>query len=278
MWHRLQATRNTNQWGIKIDQVFNEKNKVFGSYIDSNYVTLGGSLYPGVLDAAGTGGYPIKIFRFSYDTVIRPTLLNHVVFGFNRHTYKGESSTWNQGIPAANGLKGVPQDGGMPQFNLFGTVGGGGNSSQVNTNYYVQDNMTWLKGKHTVKFGYEFRKQLFNIYSTGNYTGAWFWEGKPTSLPSQSATTGYGYADYILGQVGRATLDVSTGPTYLRSWYNGAFVQDDIKVTSKLTLNIGLRYDLALPSYEKYNHMSWFDRTRPQPGRRWNSRSFGLCQ
>ena len=149
----------------------------------------------------------------------------------------------------------------MPQFNLLGTTGGGCNSSQVNTNFYAQENLTWVKGSHTLKFGYEYRKQGFNIFSTGNATGAYFWEGRPTALPSLLATTGFGFADFMLGEVGRATLDVQTGPTYLRSWYHGGYVQDDIKVTSKLTLNLGLRYDLASPAVEKDNHMSWFDRT-----------------
>ena len=108
-------------------------------------------------------------------------------------------------------------------------------------------------------------KQGFNIFSTGNATGAFFWEGKPTSLPTAPDTTGFGFADFMLGQVGRATLDVQTGPTYLRSWYHGGYVQDDIKVTSKLTLNLGLRYDLASPAVEKYNHMSWFDRNVANP-------------
>jgi carboxypeptidase family protein/TonB-dependent receptor-like protein len=260
-----QATRSTDQWGIKIDHKLSDNHKIFGSYLKSNYVTQGGSPYPGALDSAGIGGYPIQIFRFAYDTVLRPTLLNHAIFGFNRHNYRGESTTNGQGIPADFGLKGVPQDGCMPQFNLLGTTGGGCNSSQVNTNYYAQENLTWLKGKHTLKFGYEYRKQGFNIFSTGNATGAFFWEGKPTSLPSQPSTTGLGFADFMLGQVGRATLDVQTGPTYLRSWYNGGYVQDDIKVTSKLTLNLGLRYDLASPAVEKYNHMSWFDRNTPNP-------------
>jgi hypothetical protein len=259
------ATRSTNQWGVKIDHNFSEKHKIFGSYLKSNYVTRGGSPYPGALDSAGIGGYPIQIFRFTYDTVLRPNLLNHAIFGFNRHTYRFESVTNGQGIPAQIGLKGVPQDGGMPQFNLLGTTGGGGNSSSYNTNFYAQENLTWLKGKHSLKFGYEYRKQGFNIFSTGNATGAYFWEGRPTGLPSLPATTGFGFADFMLGQVGRATLDVQTGPTDLRSWYHGGYVQDDIKVTPKLTLNLGLRYDLAQPAYEKYNHISWFDRNVPNP-------------
>ena len=142
-----QATRSTNQWGMKIDHNFSDRNKIFGSYIKSNYVTQGGSPYPGALDSAGIGGYPIQIFRFAYDTVLRPTLLNHAIFGFNRHNYRGESTTNGQGIPADFGLKGVPQDGCMPQFNLLGTTGGGCNSSQVNTNFYAQENLTWLEGK-----------------------------------------------------------------------------------------------------------------------------------
>src|SRR5437773_1944802 len=99
------ATRSTNQWGVKIDHNFSEKHKIFGSYLKSNYVTRGGSPYPGALDSAGIGGYPIQIFRLTYDTVLRPNLLNHAIFGFNRHTYRGESTTNGQGIPAQIGLK-----------------------------------------------------------------------------------------------------------------------------------------------------------------------------
>ena len=62
-----QATRSTNQWGTKIDHILSERHKFFGSYLKSDYVTRGGSPYPGALDSAGVGGYPIQIFRFAYE-------------------------------------------------------------------------------------------------------------------------------------------------------------------------------------------------------------------
>jgi len=261
---QTQTASRTNQWGVKIDHVFTENHKIAGSYFDSRFSDDGASPYPGELTTRFESGNPIKNFRLSYDTVIRPNLLSHAVFGVNRHAYLFDSPFANAGIPAKIGLKGVQQSGALPQLNVIGTVGGGGRNSQYNTNFVGQENITWLKGRHAIKFGWEYRQQGYNQFALNEETGAFTWSRKQTSNPAVS-NSGHEWASFLLGHVDSARLNASTGPTGQRYKAHAAYVQDDFKLNPRLTLNMGLRYDLAFPAVEVHNQFSWFDRTIPNP-------------
>lgn len=261
-----QTASRTNQWGLKIDHIFNEKHRIASSYFDSRYEDEGTSAYPGPLTTAFESGYPIKNYRLAYDTVIRPNLLNHAVFGFNRHAYKFDSPFSTAGIPRQIGYRGVEQNGAMPQLNIggIGTLGGGGRNTQYNTNYFVGENLTWLKGRHNLKFGWEYRQQGFNQFALNEETSALTWDKGQTSSTA-APNSGYGMASFLLGHIHSARLGASTGPTGQRYKYHAAYVQDDFKVSPRLTLNMGLRWELPFPAVEVHNQFSWWDRTIPNP-------------
>ena len=104
------SSDSINDWGVKIDQVFNDKNRLYGSYIWKSEYVPSGSKYP---DPIGEGSYTTngwRVLRLSEDYFIRTNLVNHWTFGFNR-TSNGSLPTAGFGWPATLGYSGVPQTG-----------------------------------------------------------------------------------------------------------------------------------------------------------------------
>jgi hypothetical protein len=115
------------------------------------------------------------------------------------------------------------------------------------TNYQISNTLTWVKGKHVLKFGGELlRTQFFQPYYNNN-RGTFNFNGFWTSVPS---------ADLLLGTLNQVTRTEGTNPNYLffNNW--GFFAQDDVRITSTLTLSVGLRYELPMPPHEKYGRMT----------------------
>src|SRR5215472_3646282 len=113
------------------------------------------------------------------------------------------------------------------------------------------DNLSWTKGSHFMKFGFDAIRDRLNevsitslIYGGYNFTGAY---------------TGFGYADYLLGIPQTTQLASPTPPRYLRATTWGLFAQDQYKLSRKLTLNYGLRWELAGPFYHQFGAIYSFD-------------------
>lgn len=141
---------------------------------------------------------------------------------------------------------------------------GGGNVSIVrDTSYTGAASLQKLWGKHTVKFGYEHRRYLSNVTSGGNLS-----YGTQRSVTSQyfdaPAPTGSGFAAFLLGAVTGGSGTQLAGPASLQA-YHGAFVQDDIKLTSKLTINLGVRWDYEPPRTERYDRQFFWDKQYQWP-------------
>jgi len=257
----------TNQWGTKIDHAFSDSHKISGSYVSSQFSERSSAALPSPIGTPSSQDFPIHIFRVSQDLVLRPNLLNHATFGVNRHGYDF-SQVLTRGITGQIGFGGVTPDGAMPQLNIadYLNYGGGGPNYQYNTNYFASENLTWIKGKHNLKFGFEYRHQGFNLLANNNETGVFTLDRLQTASPGSPNDTGFGFASFLLGMPHTGTVGFMTGTLGYRHTYAGMYFQDDFKVTPRLTLNFGLRYELPFPAVEVHNRMSWWDRTVPNPG------------
>ena len=109
----------------------------------------------------------------------------------------------------------------------------------------LTDNLTWIKGRHIMKFGGKFRRWVPLFTDSKQYAGQWSFDGSITQNPASPAGTGDAFADFLLGyprQVTRAfPADTFGGQT---NYWHG-YVQDDFKVSNRLTLNAGLRYEYS---------------------------------
>src|SRR5207249_9717308 len=116
------------------------------------------------------------------------------------------------------------------------------------------------RGKHNVRVGGEVRRVQLNTLTDPDARGTFTFNGYTTSdFSSQGAPlagTGFDFADFLLGLPQVTSVRFGTSANYLRSWVYSGFVQDDWRVTSRLTLNLGLRYEYFQPFTEKYGHLS----------------------
>jgi hypothetical protein len=261
------AGADGEQWGIKIDHAIGDKDKIYGSFLSSHLFTPGSGAIPGAFGSGGDATYNLRNFRLSEDHFFAPNVINHVVLGYNRVYSKGGPPDCNPGYPAKIGLKNVAQDSFMPVmnidgFNQFATFGCGIDAANA---YNVSQSLTWIKGRHNWKFGFEYLKMQQNDRSTGRDSGFFTTARQGTALPGTTELTGAGFASFLLGQISSGEVRRYLGTNQERSGYYGGYVQDDFKVSPKLTLNLGLRWDGYRPTVDAHDQLAWMDPLLPNP-------------
>jgi hypothetical protein len=169
-------------------------------------------------------------------------------------------------------IPGVPKGSVFPLYSFSGPVAapvpiGTGSEGGLNRKVGVGfvHNYLWLKGKNSFNIGLEARRPYQN--NSNANSNSFNFTNETTSLPGSPNYTAYGspFASFLLGLADSATIQ---GPYALqpRSWYAAGYLQDDFKVSPKLTLNLGVRYDIFVPFTEKNNNIVYFDPTAPNPG------------
>jgi len=257
-----------DQWSIRGDENINARNKISASYFTGNmpYISTQslGPLY--------TGGniQGNKYVRVGYDFIISPTMLNHFNAGFTRRHRLETSGEGGFGGDWATkfGLKGVG-DSVFPKL-TYNYPGNGINSpsdgdSVFNDNVFQYDDaVSWQKGRHNIRFGGEFRAAQFNLGILTGSAGQFGFGTGPTSTPTDG-NSGFGFASFYRGAASSAYIDIPQINGW-RAKYLAFFGADDWKVNNKLTLNLGLRYDMPIPVTEAQNRMSYVDPTLANPG------------
>lgn len=172
--------------------------------------------------------------------------------GFNANVVQGLPSTTFPAVTAANRLSNLgPQS---------------GNEADGGTTFQYAANLSWLKGKHTMKFGVDYRffaldyhiDQLVSVTATSNFTG-----GPNVGTLTTEPDSGSGIADLLLG-AGTVTSGIVPGFRTTHPYW-AFYAQDEYHLTSKLTLTYGLRYNLEVPDKEGKNQMQYLDLTSPSP-------------
>lgn len=175
--------------------------------------------------------------------------------GFSVQGFNNSASP--QGFSATNGT----------EYTNLGNANTGTNYT-LNTFLYG-NNFTWLKDRHTFKFGVQFLRQQQNNFYPGNdgSVGGFYFLGAGTTTPNADPNgyshNGYTAADFLLNRAGFVSKGGVAGPVGMRSWRNAYFVQDDWKVSPTVTLNIGIRYEYVQPIYEVNHKMSTIDPNNP---------------
>lgn len=208
-----------------------------------------------------------KNSRLAHDWMINPSTLNHFQIGFNRFVNGSSSYSVGEGWPEKLGLAGVGGDGSMPVFTFssdnYPKMGLERWDSDVEENIMLRNNTTFIRGKHNIKVGVEVREQRWKPRRWRNQAGTFGFSFRETALNGNS-NTGNSFASFLLGYVDTANISTPLHVSSTRPYYAG-YVQNDIKLTPKLTVNLGLRYDLDLPPYEQYDRASTFDLSAPNP-------------
>lgn len=268
-------------FGIKVDHVINDKNRISGyynrSYRDRN--NNGASRYlpiPGLPTSSWQEQKtPGHMGRLSWTTTITPALLNRAALGYNR--FRNENGaipdTVNADWASKIGLQNLP--GTMfPFMDFSGTNEQGGSIARIGVGFVddsangstvFADDATWIKGKHSVKFGYEYSRYFYNDNALSD-AGNFHFTAQATDLPGFDATTGHAFASFLLGGARSASHGITGIVSAFRQPYHEFYVSDDWKLTPRLTINYGLRWGIIPPLLERTGRMSEVDLTVPNPG------------
>jgi hypothetical protein len=269
---------HTSNPSIKIDQSLSPTVKISGYFSEllqnspnTNGLMLGGSV---ATSNAITGVAPTnninRTSRINYDQTLRPTLLLHFGVGYQWLYDPAQAPSYNQSqiglsgyyvnlFPSISGLAAL----GGPTGGYSGALGPGvyGAQKQFDEKTTANTSLTWVKGNHTFKFGGELvidgQNYIANARGNGNITFSPNetsdpWQG--STSPTPTGTSGFGYASFLLGGIDSLTI---APPADMRMGNHGIglYAQDSWKVTRKLTLDYGLRYDFQTYLKEQYGRM-----------------------
>ncbi|HEY4781482.1 MAG TPA: TonB-dependent receptor, partial [Chthoniobacterales bacterium] len=204
--------------------------------------------------------------RISDNYIFTPSLVNQFLFGFSRR-FRGElSNSIGQNFPAKIGLTGV-QPTTFPCVKFTSTPYEGllnncGDSQFADNVYQLNDSVSWVKGKHNMKFGGEVRMLQFNVRRLTQASGEFDFNAQETSL---NGAGGNAVASALFGLVNTSTLNYGAfhGVRYKDF---SLYAQDSFKIRPRLTLNYGLRYDIDLPASEAFDRFSMVNPTLANPG------------
>jgi hypothetical protein len=259
-----------NKFDIRIDQTISQKDNFFVrfSYGDSkdflpspfNNVLDGGSFQDGYSQNSARGLAASEIHTF------RSNLVNEFRFGFNHLTSHRFNLNYNTDVSKELDFPGVPfgpNIGGLPSISFSdGTqaIGSSGYlpSIERQNSYVFGDNLSWTRGRHALKFGSELRFEQFTIYQPAAPRGSMTFGSDFTDNPASPGNGGEAMATFFLGIPDSGEITSLNNIDYRRQIY-AIYALDDWKVTPRLTLNLGLRYEFFSTIKEADDKQATFD-------------------
>jgi hypothetical protein len=286
---------NQNQYTIRGDQQIGRWGTVFGRYTKSTYnntsigntTDLGDNFF--IQETSN--------WQVSHTVSVSANLVNQFRFGYIEAFAEQHGRAAPQADLDAVGLTGVFT--GIPDvqrtypavgFNNFGTglAGGGSAVNDYTTSFQpmwdISNTTTWIRGKHTMNIGMNFRKWSLQRDLANDFLGQFTFSGFFTDprIPHPSTpntflpgTRDNAIADFLLGYYLNTSVFQPAGfgvegkvgnPRQFNFWYLAPYIQDDWKVSQRLTLNLGLRYDFRTIPNESSNRMGWRDLSNPRGG------------
>lgn len=262
----LPTTNEYDSWLGKMDYNFSDRSRVNFRYGQTPWLNFA-QLVWGDNAAEPSGQYPSTRVPRNWGADWTRTISPSMVFnlrgglaryeGFSGNAFGGGFDPKTLGFPSSLVSQFTRLQ--FPRFNL-GTYSELG-SNQVsgyttNDTYSVQPNMSWTRGRHFLKFGTEFRLYNNNNISPGTASGVYnFDRGWTQSNPLRGdANSGNEFASFLLGYAASGSVPRNIDTAFQNRYY-ALFLQDDFKVNSRLTLNLGFRWDYETPYYERHDRM-----------------------
>ena len=252
-------TQRMDDFDLRLDANITSKDTAFARYSYGQDILNIASLLPNLPSGSGAGYNPThpRGVAVGETHVFSPTLVNEARFGYIRPYYAYINPFNNVALATQLGIPGVntPMEGGLGIIgSSFAGVGDAGPYEVPQKTLQVADSISWTRGNHSFKLGADIMHHQVKYFQIPDAKGKW-------NLSNDF--TGYSGSEPLAGFVNdfEAGVGVPQGFIDTRNWYSGYFVQDDWKISRRLTLNLGLRYELFTYPTEANNNQSNFDLT-----------------
>lgn len=267
------AKNNQNSFDIRIDHRLTAKDNLFGFFSFGNVSAVHPDPLPGLAGGGGFSGIiknKSKAVGISDVHTFSGSKINEFKVGYMRYevnavsNFSGQAVAQNLGIPGINDPNDLVATGGLTNINI------GSQSSLGNiccfpeflkeNNYQLLDAFTYVRGHHIIKMGGDFKLRRHGFFQAINPTGVMnFDQGFTSDLSNQNGSTGNALATFELGYPIFAARDLQKQSYGMSWWEVSGYLMDDYRATSKLTLNLGVRYDVFTPMVEDRNRLANFD-------------------
>ncbi len=275
-WQRGTSINPNNKFSIKGDHVLSARHRLSGYFGYSKRESVPGPTgppgIPGLLNPFNQLEDTSRVYRGSWDATVSPRVHNRFYFGANifldNNFPLSQGGNWKDKICVPN----VPDcNSNLPVITFgsdFTQWGGNGFNGSENPTYSWNDDISFIRGKHVFKAGYMYEFAPYVGLGQQSGAGTITFAVANTALPAQGSRNiggGVGFASFLLGESNGATIHTPRR-VGMRWRYHAMYFQDDWRVTPKLTLNLGMRYEFNLPAINEGARCADFDPNRPNPG------------
>ena len=252
--HRVRANR---------DQVFGRLTRFREEFIPVTPLPDGSGVTMGTLGPQGTTSWS---FASSYQRTFSDRLINELRIGDTRRTVGRTAAQLNAAASVSLSLPGIPSNARFPNTLPTVLIAGYqqlGSPANTATDFgtsvtQIADSLTWLTGRHTFKLGADLRWERLNVVQPPSPTGSFTFSSLFTDFPGVP-NTGTPLASFLLGQVQQFSIDLQQDEIRNRAHFAEYFIQDDWRVSDRVTVNAGVRYTLNFPSTEENNQAAVFN-------------------
>ncbi len=265
------ASNNQDSFDIRVDHQW-RSDSISGTFSFGNVDSIHPDPFPG---KAGGGSFSGNIHNRAYVVGINDvhsfssTKINDFKIGYTRYTvnaipfFANEDLATQQGIPGIN-VSGNPNTGGLPNIMISGysSLGNQDWFPEIlkENNYQLKDAFTWTHGRHSFKVGGDIIRRQHGFFQTQNPRGDFYFDQQFTENVNDTTDhPGSALASFLIGNPISAFRDGLAGSFGMSWWEVGTYFMDDFRVSPKLTLNLGLRYDIYTPMVEEHNRIANFN-------------------
>ncbi len=264
-------TQNSDQFSIRYDRDFSDKNSFTARYTRNKYHAILPRGDSGVATPISGLGENVTLYghneKIGYTHVFSPTTLNSFNFGFSQYFQNRFNLTTNKGLIAASGLQGVPDAyAGIPTYNISGFSSLQDNYvspiKQPFNNFIADDTVSKTIGRHSLRFGMDFLYNrtisFLNLFDRGTQNFSPRFTTASVGAPGNQYNA---FAEFLLGLPSSTSIFLNPLISDWRSHTESGFVQDNWKFSNRLTLNLGLRYDVYTRPFDTGDRFAAFDLT-----------------